>query len=245
MIVIVLEEDEMAQRPVFKSITQGNYLVQSELIDFKFHNGYSIEHKQKSITELHHAIKQKHDNAKILEVSTKSYQVLGGKLSAFNLIINDQKNNLNYSVECAYQASKRFENGGPYLDILHKSSLAAKKDKRALTSGALIGFEFYSTTWGLTPFTAFYDWLYINALNKHEELHQDLIKYDYFTDIEFNPKKSLSCQAHSVAMFISLYKRKLLNSIRNPEDFLNLYKEYRVLDSSISNNKIELQEKLF
>ena len=160
-------------------------------------------------------------------------------------MINDQKNNISYSVECAYQASKRYENGGPYLDILNKSSLAAKKDKRALTSGSIIGFEFYGTNWGLIPFTAFYDWLYINALNKHEDLHQEIIKYDYFTDIEFNPEKSLNCQAHSVAMFVSLYKRKLLSFIRKPEDFLNLYKEYRVFDSSTSNNKIELQAKLF
>ncbi|MDI9691731.1 hypothetical protein QM268_04585 [Acinetobacter baumannii] len=245
MTVIVLGKDKMAQRPVFKAITEGNCLVQSELIDFKFYNGYSIEQKHKSITELHHAIKQKHNNAKILEVSTKSNQVLGVKLSAFNLMINDKKNNISYSVECAYQASKRFENSGPYRDILNKSSLDAKKDKRILTSGAIVGFEFYGTTWGLIPFNAFYDWLYINALKKHEELHQDLIQYNYFTDIEFNHKKSINCQAHAIAMFISLYKKNLLNTIRDPEVFLNLYKEYRIFDSSFSNNKIELQEKLF
>ena len=46
MIVIVLEIDKMAQRPVFKAITDGDCLVRSELIDFKFHNGYSIEKKK-------------------------------------------------------------------------------------------------------------------------------------------------------------------------------------------------------
>ena len=59
----------MAKRPVFRSHDLGSCLVESELIEFKFHNGLAIEQKRKSIAELHHAISQKYPSEKILEVS--------------------------------------------------------------------------------------------------------------------------------------------------------------------------------
>lgn len=233
----------MAKRPVFRSHDLGSCLVESELIEFKFHNGMAIEQKRKSIAELHHAISQKYPSEKILEVSTKSLNPLGVKLSAFNLKIQDKKRDLIYSVESAYQSSKVFEKGGPYIDILKKSSLEAKKDERILNSGALIGFEFFNTKWDVVPQTAFYDWLYINVLNLEKCLHDELIKYQCFTDIEFNPLKSVNCQAHSVALFSSLYKRNLLDSIKSPEFFLKLYHEYRIFDLP-NSGKIQLQGNL-
>ena len=36
----------------------------------------------------------------------------------------------------------------------------------------------------------FYDWIYINALYKNKEIFNELIKYNAFTDIEFNPNKA-------------------------------------------------------
>lgn len=34
--------------------------------------------------------------------------------------------------------------------------------------------------------------------------------FDAFTDIEFNPQKSLNCQAEAVALFVALKKNNLL-----------------------------------
>ena len=233
----------MALRPVFIPNEEGPFLVTSKLVNFEYYSGFSIHQKQKSIDELHSSIEKELGLINILEVSSKSKNKLGVDLSAFNLEINDK--NKKYYVECAFQGSKVFENGGPFLDIFNKTSREAKKDERLTSSGNLIGFNFYHTSWGLTPPTAFYDWLYINTLNSHKNLHNDLLNYNAFTDIEFNPKKSLNCQAYSVAMFVSIYKRNLINLIKKPNSFLKLYSDYHVSNTVNENKKFILQRNLF
>ena len=86
------------------------------------------------------------------------------------------------------QGSKAFEHGGPYDDIYGASSSAAKKDERLKSSGRLLGFRFFGVEWGLEPQTAFYDWLYINAVAKNPQLVELLAGYRAFTDIEFDPR---------------------------------------------------------
>ena len=56
----------------------------------------------------------------------------------------------------------------------------------------------------LEPKTAFYDWLYLQALCQNRTLADQLLQYSGFTDIEFNPKKSFSTQARSCALFVAL-----------------------------------------
>jgi len=38
-----------------------------------------------------------------------------------------------------------------------------------------------------------------------------LLCYRAFTDIEFNPQKSINCQAHAVALCVALHQRGLLD----------------------------------
>lgn len=234
----------MASRPVYCPVLHGEFLVETVMIDFEYHNGFADVQKRKSISSLHNAFREEYKNINVLEVSSKSEDLLGVALSAFNLKIRDSKGNMEYSVECAFQSSKVFENGGPYKDILGKSSREAKRDNRLRTSGNLIGFEIYNQKWGLSPSTAFYDWLYINAIKQNLEFHSALSEYNAFTDIEFNPKKSINCQAYSIAMFCSLYKRGLLDQTRDPETFLDLYKKFKISNTLNINKKINFQEKL-
>ena len=135
-----------------------------------------------------------------LEISTKSSLPLGVKLSAFSLKLEG------VYLENVFQSSKMFENGGPYLDLLEISPKEAKRDERLRTSGKLIGFYYKGKVWKLTPATAFYDWIYIQAVK--ESLCSDELKrlkeYSAFTDIEFNPKKSINTQARSVALLQTL-----------------------------------------
>jgi len=159
----------------------------------------------------------------ILEVSTKSDCILGQKLSAFNLQIETEDYGL-ISIESAFQGSKVFANGGPYIDIYEKDSLSAKRDERIKTSGDLKAFEFEGTIWELEPKSAFYDWIYSKALYLHVDYIKDnLIKYDAFTDIEFNPKKSINCQARTCAILVSLIKMDLLDdAMESPKDFIDI-----------------------
>jgi type I restriction enzyme M protein len=119
-------------------------------------------------------------------------------------------------VECVYQGSKVFANGGPYTDLYEKSAKAAKKDERLKNSGELIAFEFEGVRYPIRPRTIFYDYIYINALRENPEQANALMKFDGFTDIEFNPKTGVSCQARAAARFVSLSRMGLLNGV---EDF--------------------------
>ncbi|MBK7299240.1 MAG: hypothetical protein IPI79_01760 [Moraxellaceae bacterium] len=216
----------MAKRPIFIPQFSGDYLVKTEMIEFQFHAGFAVSQKQKSIDELHKAAQENLGCHKILEISSKSKDNLGVSLSAFNLMMKDKQADKIFSVECAFQSSKVFEKGEQYLELLEVSSREAKKDERLKTSGNLKNFSFYGRTWELTPLTAFYDWLYVNALKSNQQYHEQLMQYDAFTDIEFNPEKSINCQAYSVAMFVALAKRNLLTNTKDPKKFLEFYTNF-------------------
>lgn len=213
----------MASRPIFIPKETGQLFVETRFVDFKWHPGMAVSQKRKSISELHESARIDNSLKNFLEISSKSTELLGVSLSAFNLNIETLKQKKKFSVECAYQASKIFEAGGPYTDLFEKTSIEAKKDPRLKNSGKLIGFVFFGTHWGIDPITAFYDWLYINALAKNPDLILALTKFDGFTDIEFNPEKSINCQAYSVALCVALHKRGLLDGkIKSKSGFLGL-----------------------
>lgn len=72
------------------------------------------------------------------------------------------------------------------------ASRSAKKDERLKNSGPLIGFDYFGQKWPLVSKTAFYDWLYLSALEPHQDFLKRLYTYSAFSDIEFNPEKSIN-----------------------------------------------------
>ena len=197
----------MAKRPIFITNEKSSNFIDVADIDFKWYPGFDISQKQKSINSLHNSFHEIFNDKKILEISSKSMNEVGIKLSAFNLYFTSKITNDKVTVESAFQSSKVFEKGGPYLDLLYKSSREAKQDLRLKESGSLICFQFEDKKWSLEPKTIFYDWLYISVLLKHKELVNEITKFDAFSDIEFNPEKSINCQARSAALFVSLYRQ--------------------------------------
>lgn len=197
----------MAGRPVFVPKIEGLRLVQEIDIPFLWHSGMAPSQKKKNIISLHEAA-AKRGLTPLLEISTKSEEKLGQRLSAFNLKIKSKVGEI--SLECAFQGSKIFEQGGPYTDLYFKDSREAKRDSRLQESGHLIGFQFEDQEFPILPKTAFYDWLYVKALFNHRDYLKRLQSYMGFTDIEFNPQRSINCQARSCAMFVALDKKDLL-----------------------------------
>lgn len=230
----------MAKRPVYIVETEGKSLVTTRMLEFEWFPGFSISQKQKSIRSLHNAVKACYPNIKTLEISTKSEFSLGVKLSAFNLMVLNSSNQPISSVECLFQSSKVFESpDGKILqfhDLLKVPSQEAKKDPRLKNSGRLIAFHPKGKEkWELKPLTAYYDWIYVNTLKQHEEYHKELQLYSAFTDIEFNPKKSINCQAYSVALFCSLFRRGCLNSVlHSKKKFLTIYRDFKVNNAKSS-----------
>jgi len=209
----------MAIRPIFIPVKKTSELFSEVNIDFKYYNGFAVTQKAKCIDSLHKSAKE-HGYNNILEVSTKSSEKLGHRLSAFNLML-ETDNYGSISIESAFQGSKVFENGGPYNDIYEKDSLSAKRDERIRNSGALKYFIFESQEWELEPKSAFYDWIYIRALYPHIEfIKENLTGYEAFSDIEFNPKKSINCQARTCAILVSLISLDLLEeAMISPANF--------------------------
>jgi hypothetical protein len=212
----------MANRPIFISSLEGRALVSTQHVEFQWFPGMALSQSQKSIASLHEAARSQLGQSEILEISSKSMQEVGTKLSAFNLKIRTVKYSQEFSVECAYQASKVFEHGGPFVDLLSRTSLEAKKDHRLTTNGRLTKFVFFGVEWHLEPRTAFYDWLYMNALHKKRDLAEEVLRYRAFSDIAFNPERSINCQAYAAALYVSLHERGLLDILKDQEKYLKV-----------------------
>ena len=213
----------MAIRPIFVPTIQTSY-VEVKDCSFTWFAGFSLQQKQRSIASLHEA-GQAIGLSNILEISSKSTEKLGRELSAFNLKL--QLPNLpQLTVEALFQSSKVFEQAGPFPEFWGMSGREIKKDLRLRNSGDLCSFELQGVSWPLEPKTIFYDWLYLTALMQNPHLSEKLLKYDGFTDIAFNPKKSFNCQARSAALFVALSKNDSINLsqvLQSTEQYLALF----------------------
>ena len=226
------KENAVEHRPVFMPRVNSDNLVKTDMVRFERHVGFASRQKKKSITDMHQVIRKKYGFNQVLELSSKSGNKLSFPLSPLSLKLTDAQDGGQYSVENIYQASKVFEHGGPYLDLLTAPPRQAKKDERLTTSGELIGYNYFGMEWSLEPVTAFYDWLYVNALQQNPQLHEQVLQYQAFTDLEFNHKKSVHCAAYALAMFVALHKRDLLDNIADPMVFYDLYHEFKVSNTA-------------
>ena len=188
-------------------------------VAFEWFPGFAVSQKQKSIASMHRAIS---DTGKTpLEVSTKSPERLGQMLSAFNLKLGG------HYLENVFQAGKVFAGGGPYTDLLEVAPRDAKRDERLKSSGKLVKFTYQGVDWPLEPKTVFYDWLYYNAVRESipAEMLEEVKRYNAFTDIEFNPSKSINTQARSIAIVKVILELKQVLSEIMPEEFMQFHED--------------------
>lgn len=212
-------------RPIFIPKKNGIGVIEQN-IEFDWHLGMSAEVRKRSIKSLHEKAKEA-GFSHILEASSKSEQSIGIQLSAFFL-----KNIKGYPVENLFQSSKVFVNGGPYRDLLTVTPREAKKDSRLRESGEMVKFTFNKKDFPLEPKSLFYDWLYLNVFfsDRNLELREEFFDnhFDAFSDIEFNPQKSFSCQARTLALCVSLYENESAQDfIRDPVGFSQKFDLYK------------------
>jgi len=227
----------MAKRPIFLPSSTG-CLVDEVSLEFEWFPGFAVSQKQKSIADLHRVAIEQGICSKPLEISSKSEIELGNQLSAFNLQVQ-LPNGRKTSLENIFQASKVFERGGPYRDLLDCSPLEAKRDIRLKESGDVVAFKGRGREWPTEPKTAFYDWIYSNAVKMQPELLEQLLAYDAFTDIEFNPSKSFNCQARSAALLVWLHRTNRMDALEDPNQFLSLYSG--IADENSQTPKVQKQ----
>ncbi|MCI8527764.1 MAG: hypothetical protein HFH82_01185 [Lachnospiraceae bacterium] len=206
----------MASRPAW---TVKNGKVNCAYFEFSWNGGFAVVQKQKNISALHEQIQIKYGE-KALEVSSKSTEALGRQIGAFHL------KRKGVYIENIFQAAKKYENGGPFLDMLEMMPKEAKRDERHHNSGKLVSFVLEDVEWPLEPMTAFYDYIYIMALKEHYGETLDLGEYHWFTDIEFNPKKSVNCQARSAAIYQLLREMKCFDRVEDMQNWIAFHRTY-------------------
>ena len=210
----------MANRPVFAVGNERN-LCQVHQVEFLWYPGLSKSQKMKSSLSLRESFLENRKGLRALEVSRYSDSHLGMALSAFNLTLTT-KTGKKIPVECAFQGSKIMKEYGQLSDLYDASPMEAKKDPRR-SSGTLVGFKFDEEEFALYPTTAFYNWIYIRALQEHPECGDELMEYDAFVDIAFNPQKSKNCQAEACAYYVALRRLGLLEeAMKDRESFLRI-----------------------
>lgn len=204
---------KLAERPIFipkfKNFNEetknarGSFV---ERVDIKisWQGGFSVSQKQKNITLLHSKA-QEMGIFPVLEISTKSMQEVGVRLSAFNLKI--EVDGEMRTLESVYQSAKVFSQSGQHLELADLPPGEAKKRVRQVGKGEVVGFKFLGKDFETQPRNAFYDWLYIRAILPHEEWIKRNLNYAAYSDIEFTPTKSINCQARAVAEFHALSMR--------------------------------------
>lgn len=216
----------LAIRPIFiPAPTDG--LVREEEVDFEWFPGFASSQKQRSIRSLHaNAGAKLGSEREILEVSSKSENRLGTQLSAFSLRVEHFEHG-SILLEAAFQGSKVFSGSGQHEGLYRvPDGREVKKRIREVAHGQLECFRYEEHEWQLVPRTAFYDWLYLSAARAAVGDAPDgldaLLAYDAFSDIEFNPDKSINCQARSCALLVSLHRMGELAAADDPGRFVEL-----------------------
>ena len=190
----------MAIRPIYISTNIPEKPFIKRDIEFVWVSGTSKQQKYKRRDSLHLSISKKYDINKVLEVSTKSNIDLGVKLSAYNLTVKFPSGK-EIIVEDVYQDGKVFDEFGKIVEFKY-GNIVFEKD----------------------PFGMYYDYIYMLGLYCHKEYHEELSKYDIFTDIEFNPKASLNTQARAAAIWNTLYRNNMIDIIASRDEFKRYYK---------------------
>lgn len=213
----------MAERPVFfpRFDAVG---VSERYYEFEWFPGFAPSQKRKCVAALHDAVRRERPDARVLEVSRRSEIEAGVALSAFNLKL--PVGGVPCSVESLFQSGKVFAGGiGPFPELRSHDPKETRKFVQEHSIGLpLAAFEAEGVRWPLEPKTAFYDWLYLKALVANPELAAAVKTYDAFTDIEFNPERSLNCQARSAALYRSLvHAGKLEEALSSQEAFLRIH----------------------
>lgn len=206
----------MAEKLVF--ISDGTNPYYEKIVNYIFVPGFAPSQRKKNVINLNEALSKEFPNLKTLEISTKSDSELGRKLSAFNLKLNGQ------FVESIYQSSKVFADGSQYEFLIDKKPIEAKRFIQGLPKQEIVKFRYKGVDYLVNPKSMFYDFIYISALKSIPDISNQLKDYSIFTDIEFNYKKGINCQARACAIYSYLLKIGKVEEYTNDlEMFKKLY----------------------
>ena len=115
----------MAERPIFIPAPDSTELVKQLSMRLTWHPGFAPTQKKKNIAALHESAARA-GYTPLLEVSTKSEEKVGQRLSAFNLKVHSAQLG-QMPLEMAFQGSKVFEGGGAFQRSLLREGLTGRQ----------------------------------------------------------------------------------------------------------------------
>jgi len=206
------------------------------LATFEYEAGRDHVTQAKNSRSLIAAISEIEPGARVIEVSTASSLPLGVRLSALNLLVDSVWGR--HSVEKVFQASKIFEFGGPFLEILDLPG-SPKSHPKLSTSGKLTGFVGPDGLQFVADGTSiFYDRLYVSALIQNSVLLEEILNFDIFTDLRFTKRvkgfvsnQPINTQARSCAIAKSIFVEAGMTGLK--EYVLSRPKDPPPLDTSL------------
>ena len=207
----------MAKRPVFVPNPSGTRLVTEVPVEFHWHPGMAASQKKKKRCRIACGGEQP---SRTCQYPRDIEQVRAqGRHPAQRIpSAPDERTGMRPPWNAGSREA-RFSKAADPLPI----SISSPRAKQNVTldcvkAGDLVGFRFEGRDFPLSPATAFYDWIYIRALAPHSDWAQKLGRFDAFSDIEFNPTKSVNCQARSCATFVALCHRREVQAAANDFD---------------------------
>lgn len=170
-------------------------------VNFEGVKGQSLAQRKQNVWRQHEAYVKEYHGSRPLEVSNAGETRQGYELSAYNLTAAN-----GFHVENMFQSAKTFEHGGPFKDLLTAKPFNAQHDSRLRKSGRLTCFTLFDVQYPLEPKTAYYDWIYTQALADNPRLADYAIRFDSFTDISFHPERQINCQAEACAVYTGMVR---------------------------------------
>ena len=192
--------------------------------------------KRQNIRAVHDAVHTTDPDVSILEVSSASVQPEGEGVSSLRLLLHLDSVAQDVPISTVFEATKVFEHGGPFADLLTCEPPKVHKDTRLRTSGELLRYSLEESEYPTEPYPdSFFEWLYCRALKQSPEKAAQLSRYNAFSDIAAaaDSKKYYGDSSRAVAIYVGLAAAGKLPCIDSYESFIaEVYTEPKPLPKS-------------
>lgn len=206
----------MAVRKIYLPLTEYPYAKEVS-VTFPWSNGSKHQNVQAVLDTFHDV----YPEVPALEVSLASSQPEGIHAAAMKLPLHLAALGQEVPVGIVYEASKVFENGGPYAELLQCSRQQVQKDNRLLKSGKCVGYRLEEAEFPAEPPYAFFNWLYGCALRQNPEKADGVLKFGAFSDLDLGTtKKDRNSPARAAAVYAGLAAAGKLNCFDSYEAFV-------------------------
>ena len=218
------------KKRVYRVLKQHRLMMEVIEIECDTTDSHRIRKYHELIEELERKLRHQVVTCQLLEISSRTPQLLGNHVRASRLMLECRGEHA--CVESVYLSQLKFSYGGPYHDVLTKPLHETRQDIRFKASGRVIRAMGEHYDWPREYLSYYYAWLYIQALLKQPDLATALCEYDAFSDVSFDPHVSAHCVAEAAAIYATLVHHDLLQTaMKSPVQFIYTVRRIKKIHS--------------